>query len=989
MQIQRSIVSFRLVGHLTIVWFDFFSFDCFSEKKSKQQSSSSMGKLTFAVISCTGEDPEFPAAELNIHSPTTKGWLSPRFCEFPQEVILSFKGNKVRVQQVQFLSHQSKIATKLELYVGKADSLPECSFKRLGYMSLDNNERSGHRARELKSVYVDSQCTFLKVRLHKCYINKYNLYNQVGLIAINVLGEADHALGLDGPTTRLPKALGGQDLPDHMSQKSVLALDDLAFDMNFDDVTAQKIREVNLAKQYCVAQENYEQAKSLKAVEQQLKVIGVQLAKMVTQKRAAVQREDYDVAQSLKGEIDRLRMGIEDRLQRIPAFHEYLRKAQAAGGAGAGPPPRGSGIAASSPANARRPMEPIYNNATGNGGSPNKYPQGFQGGQQVVMPTPLQNRRANEVQRDDRPIGGGSNGPSAQVHNVHAQSPPPKRPSPQQPIQQRRPKPAQEAPQAKPADPNAPPPGKDLIARSPVKGATRPPAQRPKERSPRSMGPGGASAGGMSEQPPKAAPRSGPHPLSGVSGADNLPDPEPMSAAATKDADDLIRLFGEYVASCLYSKTWALREAAMNKVNLDLEKHAREQGDMGIFAAIAHMLNMFARDKVSQVFLAALSILQRTLTVCHDLRRGEVTSMLGMFTPALVEKVGDSNPRVRQESASTLMVMAQAPCLGPPYVSSMVLRKPKKSQMTSKKPVVGRLSLIRSLVMAYGLGPTSGISLDAVMEHIKVSNGFAHGNNEVRVAAKELCVALYQACGDQIEPYLGGLREKQLEEYRAAFAAAGGAPPGKSKAKNDNRQRKQQKRREQIREMENVNREAATALGGGGGNVANSPVRGSPGQVRVTGPDGRDINININVTTSPSNAGGNSKMRNNEMSVGQDESEEADLDPFTCQFCNRYDPNFTDDLLDMHYWKECPVLTSCRHCGQVVEIMCLHEHMTTECEHRDKFKKDNAGKLKQMERCCPLCQVVVKPAGEAGWRRHLLSGVGCSGNPRTKHLQGK
>ena len=85
----------------------------------------------------------------------------------------------------------------------------------------------------------------------------------------------------------------------------------------------------------------------------------------------------------------------------------------------------------------------------------------------------------------------------------------------------------------------------------------------------------------------------------------------------------------------------------MNKVNLDLEKHAREQGDMGIFAAIAHMLNMFARDKVSQVFLAALSILQRTLTVCHDLRRGEVTSMLGMFTPALVEKVGDSNPRVR------------------------------------------------------------------------------------------------------------------------------------------------------------------------------------------------------------------------------------------------------------------------------------------------------------------------------------------------------
>ena len=70
----------------------------------------------------------------------------------------------------------------------------------------------------------------------------------------------------------------GKNLPDHMTQKSVLALDDLAFDMNFDEVTAQKIRQVNMAKQFCVSQENYEAAKSLKVVEQQLKVIGVQFS---------------------------------------------------------------------------------------------------------------------------------------------------------------------------------------------------------------------------------------------------------------------------------------------------------------------------------------------------------------------------------------------------------------------------------------------------------------------------------------------------------------------------------------------------------------------------------------------------------------------------------------------------------------------------------------------------------------------------------------
>ena len=63
-----------------------------------------MGKLKFKVIHCAGEDPEYPVMELNSHSPNTKGWQSPRFCEFPQEIGLEFVGGQVRVQQVSFLA---------------------------------------------------------------------------------------------------------------------------------------------------------------------------------------------------------------------------------------------------------------------------------------------------------------------------------------------------------------------------------------------------------------------------------------------------------------------------------------------------------------------------------------------------------------------------------------------------------------------------------------------------------------------------------------------------------------------------------------------------------------------------------------------------------------------------------------------------------------------------------------------------------------------
>lgn len=57
------------------------------------------------------------------------------------------------------------------------------------YVSLSDNEKTGFKARELKSVQVDAVGVFLKLNIHKNHINKYNLYNQVGLVAINVIGD--------------------------------------------------------------------------------------------------------------------------------------------------------------------------------------------------------------------------------------------------------------------------------------------------------------------------------------------------------------------------------------------------------------------------------------------------------------------------------------------------------------------------------------------------------------------------------------------------------------------------------------------------------------------------------------------------------------------------------------------------------------------------------------------------------------------------------
>ena len=55
----------------------------------------------------------------------------------------------VVLQQLQFLSHQCKIASRIELYAclptfGVGSAEPEIRYKKLGYLSLDPNERSNY-----------------------------------------------------------------------------------------------------------------------------------------------------------------------------------------------------------------------------------------------------------------------------------------------------------------------------------------------------------------------------------------------------------------------------------------------------------------------------------------------------------------------------------------------------------------------------------------------------------------------------------------------------------------------------------------------------------------------------------------------------------------------------------------------------------------------------------------------------------------------------
>lgn len=103
----------------------------------------------------------------------------------------------------------------------------------------------------------------------------------------------------------------------------------------------------------------------------------------------------------------------------------------------------------------------------------------------------------------------------------------------------------------------------------------------------------------------------------------------------------------------------------------------------------------------------------------------------------------------------------------------------------------------------------------------------------------------------------------------------------------------------------------------------------------------------------------------------------------------------------MHFWQDCPMLTTCPRCTQIIEIATLAEHLLDECEHKAEYEPcPNCGDAVpaaeldthlRARRCkplpdpdvanrCALCSSDIGP-DKAGWIQHLIDD-GCPKNPR-------
>ncbi|XP_053136874.1 centrosomal protein of 104 kDa isoform X3 [Hemicordylus capensis] len=892
-------------------------------------------KIGFIVISSSGHEDGFSAKELMVHAPTVNGWRSPRLCQYPQEIVLQMV-ERCRIRKLQLLAHQYMISSKIEFYI--SENLPEYfapykseRFRRLGYVSLSDNEKTSYKARELKSVYVDAVGQYLKLTFHKNYVNRYNLYSQVALVAINIIGEPadhsndighssrekliDHYLGNNVDESALDGSYTGK--PDAISP-----LDDLAFDMYQDPEVAQVIRKLDEKKRDAVRQEHYDHAKKLKQAIADLQKVGERLGRYEVEKRCAVEREDYDLAKQKKQQMEEYRLKVYQQLELHNLLDPDLMIRR--------PPDL--------------PLEPVA------------YP----------TTTPRQKKPALPPRRE----------------KTEADSPEPLPPE----------KPPEEAPSPEPAavQPFSPPAAQALI---PAEAFTKinveflPYDERPLPAIRKQQEEGFAYLEPeINEEEPADTPRSG------ITG-----EPEPLTEKALREASPAIEVFGEALVAGAYSKTWSYREdslLAIYKKMMEISTSTPKDDLKNLLRGAIFLIVRAIKDIVSSVFQASLKLLKMIITQYipkHKLGKQETAHCVERTFPNLLSRTGDSSARLRVAAANFIQEMALCNEVKPLQIIPAHLVQPLKPNSPTHL-AMSQVDLAERLLKELGTENT-GFTVDNVMKF--ATGALEHRVYEVRETALRIIFDMYRQHRATILDYLppDDVNTRKNVLYKSLFDGF-----AKIDGKLTEAETKAQKKTA-AEEAEKQKKDEIKTLQGQLAALKEMQTEAQAAKEKETDvPKSKNQGESLKKFPQPAAT-----------ETLDDHSSVANYLDNLCIFCGERDEAFTEEGLDLHYWKRCPMLTRCDHCKQVVEIASLTEHLLTECDRKDNFgkcprccealpkdelprhvkgKACNPAKPEKVANHCPLCHENFTP-GEEAWKGHLMGKDGCRMNLRRVHSLNK
>ncbi|KAI8385053.1 uncharacterized protein BYT42DRAFT_564515 [Radiomyces spectabilis] len=934
----------------------------------EQLVSSSPGNRSSSVMSqseLADDDDSYDGKKI-------KGWQTPKCPNYPQDLIIHLLCGPAHISKVQILSHHYKIATKIDVYIGMSkqdiatnepivgeddDTLIE--FTRLGYVCLDNNMRAQFRARELKSIKVNTDGEYIRLVLRNCHRNKLNLYNQVGLIALNVLGQPIHY------ANKIPIVEPSQHPLDDMSLlSSSTRRTSVSSDHSFqnrsaaitqyggDDDIQQWIGVLQQAEKEAVQYEAYQQAKSYSYLTNILSNISKKLLHLEFQKQEAIEIKDYDRADDLKNEISDTKekayacmkdAGIQitrdGKIMTLQEAYDYEDEAE-------------------------QPVEqPIYQETECGLYDDKSCLQNEQKDVDYEEPTAMSNTQ--------------------QSYGYHLSKSPSL-------VEQRL--------SLSFADQS------DLVR--PIASLSTTVAKKHElsrkmsvPRDPDSI-----------PEPLMDEERQNCRTAIDVFGEDTVAcilsvRVKCRQLGLTRIATDVAEathLAQEGQLEQFVSLVDIVEDSDSDMIDSDDEDALSATDDIkraGKFVRAALILiQETVMDSREHILSTALSIWQdlNDFSILVSIPPGMIFAWIERAFSCLLMRTNDSNVRVREQASEFVILLGQQYCYAPYSLLDMFIGKPERI-IHNHKDAMNRIALVEFAVnriqIATSENADASIELDNLMQFVLPY--LSHSHESVREAAVGLVVSISDQVGfKNVSTYIDEDLRKSLTETVKKFA----------QSRNENDQSNQtiditSEIRAAVAKTEprtiNKKTKAATQLTSKGSDEELTKKKTATAGKKLTSSKNREKATPTKKVTSS----GRTASRTTTRKSGR--AKETSNNDTTCIFCDKTDPAFNEETLISHYYNDCPMLTNCPMCQIILEVSTLSDHLLGDCEKRNLLKQcgrcKNAIPIEQWlqhsskQTCiaavenevrCPHCHKLIETASETGWKTHLLH-ESCPKNPRT------
>lgn len=234
---------------------------------------------------------------------TSQGWKSAPMCKYPQEIIIEFN-ERVHLTEIQLISHQFYIATKIEIYYNDIinhHNNNRNSFKKYGYFALKSNEDTNFQLREVKTISINSNLSQIKLSLQNCYNNYHNVNHQVGILSLSFFGEYYKEV--------------------HRNNNQIECNGIVQLKKTNDQDLACKLKELNIEKNAAIELEDYDKAKKIKAEIDSLMNSPNDIEKL-NKRTSVISDNEYETLVKIQQDIDKVKsqmneIGLFDRKNKI------------------------------------------------------------------------------------------------------------------------------------------------------------------------------------------------------------------------------------------------------------------------------------------------------------------------------------------------------------------------------------------------------------------------------------------------------------------------------------------------------------------------------------------------------------------------------------------------------------------------------------------------------------------------------------------------